>query len=60
MTVEELQRQWKNCKGNLECETSLETLFRGGGGTIGTDPNQPGGKVFTDKFGGKVFIKGAP
>jgi hypothetical protein len=56
MTVAELQKQWKRCGGDPGCQTALLTLFQQGGGTW-VEGN--GGKVFTDKYGGKVFIPGS-
>jgi hypothetical protein len=56
MTVAELQRRWKGCRGDVACQNALVTLFQGGGGTVA---EAPGGKVFTDQFGGKVFIPNA-
>lgn len=56
MTVAELQKQWKRCGGDPACQAALITLFQGGGGMV---QDAPGGKVFTDRYGGKVFIAGA-
>jgi hypothetical protein len=56
MTVKELERAIKNCRGDAACIRNVESLFVTGGGTIA---EQPGGKVFTDRLGGKVFIPSA-
>ena len=53
MTVSELQRRWKRCGGDVDCQNALIVLFQGGGGMV---EEAPGGKVFTDQYGGKVFI----
>lgn len=59
MSASDVQKAWRACKGDADCQNALETLFVSQGGTITVDPAQPGGKVFTDQTGGKVFIKGA-
>jgi len=56
MTVAELQKQWKRCGGDPGCQAALLTLFQQGGGSW---QQGNGGKVFTDRYGGKVFIPGS-
>ena len=52
-TVADLTRCIKACKADQACETACEDSFLADGGKVF---ERDGGKVFTDKDGGKVFI----
>jgi hypothetical protein len=53
MTVRELQQAIKACKGDAACVANVEALFVRKGGMVAVES---GGKSFTDRFGGKVFM----
>jgi hypothetical protein len=52
-SVADLERCIKGCKTDQVCVKACEDAFEAAGGKVFT---QDGGKVFTDRDGGKVFI----
>jgi hypothetical protein len=52
-TVADLDKCIKSCKDDLVCVKACEDAFLADGGKVF---GQDGGKVFTDRDGGKVFV----